>query len=209
MTDQEARSFGFDMRGPDVGVDWSGRNGFACTCEWSSAHHGDTCPEHGKRGVLIPSEVDELRAENERLSKSDAFLRALLAETKAEFDRLKTELNGCVDECNTQSSEADRAHHELAELRLENQRLKQDVADEKRQADGNFDSCSRIKESDSEARRVAGELATKLTEAIERMTRARMILTDGNPRIDCNWGMLDARDLSPALASYAKLTEAK
>lgn len=45
---------GFDRVGPDVGVDWSGRNGFACTCRWSSRSHGDECPEHGKIGSPIP-----------------------------------------------------------------------------------------------------------------------------------------------------------
>lgn len=34
-----------------------------------------------------------------------------------------------------------------------------------------------------------------LERAIERMDRARMILTDGNPRPECNWGMLDTSDL--------------
>jgi hypothetical protein len=40
--------------GPDVGVDWAGRNGFPCRCHWSGSYHGDTCPEHGKRGVPDP-----------------------------------------------------------------------------------------------------------------------------------------------------------
>ena len=30
-----------------------------------------------------------------------------------------------------------------------------------------------------------------LDEALNRMDRARCILTDGNPRPECNWGMLD------------------
>lgn len=34
-----------------------------------------------------------------------------------------------------------------------------------------------------------------LRDAIERMDRARMILTDGQPRPDCNWGMLNTADL--------------
>ena len=41
-----------------------------------------------------------------------------------------------------------------------------------------------------------------LERAIERMDRARMILTDGNPRPECNWGMLDTSDLR----SNVKLT---
>lgn len=32
-------------------------------------------------------------------------------------------------------------------------------------------------------------------EAITRMDKARDVLTDGYPRPDCNWGMLDASDL--------------
>lgn len=31
--------------------------------------------------------------------------------------------------------------------------------------------------------------------AMERMDRARNILTNGNPRPECNWGMLDTTDL--------------
>jgi hypothetical protein len=37
-----------------------------------------------------------------------------------------------------------------------------------------------------------------LARAIERMDRARNILTDGNPRPECNWGMLDTSDLKAA-----------
>ena len=32
-------------------------------------------------------------------------------------------------------------------------------------------------------------------DAITRMDKARDVLTDGYPRPDCNWGMLDASDL--------------
>lgn len=46
-----------------------------------------------------------------------------------------------------------------------------------------------------------------LHNAMDRMDRARNLLTDGNPRPDCNWGMLDASDLRKALA--AAPTEAK
>lgn len=34
-----------------------------------------------------------------------------------------------------------------------------------------------------------------LATAMERMDRARNILTNGNPRPECNWGMLDTTDL--------------
>jgi len=34
-----------------------------------------------------------------------------------------------------------------------------------------------------------------LDSALLRMDRARNILTDGNPRPECNWGMLDTRGL--------------
>jgi len=36
-----------------------------------------------------------------------------------------------------------------------------------------------------------------LEKAIERMNRARSILTNGNPTPECNWGMLDTSDLTP------------
>ena len=36
-----------------------------------------------------------------------------------------------------------------------------------------------------------------LDEAIERMDRARGILTNGAPTPECNWGMLDTADLMP------------
>ena len=45
---------GFDRKGPDCGVDWTGRNGFPCCCAWASSHHGDECPEHGKTGIPVP-----------------------------------------------------------------------------------------------------------------------------------------------------------
>lgn len=48
------RAGGFDREGPDAGVDWSNRNGFPCCCHWASSLHGDTCPEHDKRGTVIP-----------------------------------------------------------------------------------------------------------------------------------------------------------
>jgi hypothetical protein len=41
------------------------------------------------------------------------------------------------------------------------------------------------------------KLRAALTAACDRMDRARGILTNDNPRPDCNWGMLDARDLRP------------
>lgn len=52
----------------------------------------------------------------------------------------------------------------------------------------------------TQAARIA-ELEAALKDACERMTRARMILTDNNPRWDCNWGMLDASNLTPLLAN--------
>ncbi|OZI59905.1 hypothetical protein [Bordetella genomosp. 11] len=47
---------------------------------------------------------------------------------------------------------------------------------------------------------------TVLMEALERMDRARAILTNGNPTPNCNWGMLDTSDLRqrvPPAASEA------
>jgi hypothetical protein len=42
-----------------------------------------------------------------------------------------------------------------------------------------------------------------LEAALERMDRARAILTDNNPRPECNWGMLDTSDLRAALAAQS------
>ncbi len=39
------------------------------------------------------------------------------------------------------------------------------------------------------------ELEAALNNALERMDRARAILTDDNPRPACNWGMLDTSDI--------------
>jgi len=44
-----------------------------------------------------------------------------------------------------------------------------------------------------------------LEKAVARMDRARDILTDGKPTIQCNWGMLDTSDLSPALAALRSM----
>jgi hypothetical protein len=40
-------------------------------------------------------------------------------------------------------------------------------------------------------------LAGALAGACSRMDRARAILTDNNPRPECNWGMLNTSDLRP------------
>ena len=40
-----------------------------------------------------------------------------------------------------------------------------------------------------------------LDNALNRMDNARNILTDGNPRPECNWGMLDTSDLRAKLLS--------
>jgi hypothetical protein len=47
------------------------------------------------------------------------------------------------------------------------------------------------------------ELRAALTAACDRMDRARGILTNDNPRPDCNWGMLDASDLGPNVEAQA------
>ena len=47
-------------------------------------------------------------------------------------------------------------------------------------------------------------LRKALVDAEARMTRARMILTDKNPRPECNWGMLDTTSvILPALSATA------
>lgn len=54
-----------------------------------------------------------------------------------------------------------------------------------------------------EASRIHGveieRLRALLKSACERMDRARGILTDYNPRPDCNWGMLETNDLIQVL----------
>lgn len=45
-----------------------------------------------------------------------------------------------------------------------------------------------------------------LREALERMDRARNILTNGSPTPDCNWGMLDTSDLREAIAAIATVS---
>jgi hypothetical protein len=45
-----------------------------------------------------------------------------------------------------------------------------------------------------------------LEQALERMDRARDILTNGNPRPECNWGLLDTAELRQALAQPAPST---
>ncbi len=66
-------------RGPDVGVDWAGRNGFPCTCEWSELLHGDTCPEHGKQGVPIPTAEDLVHELREQLEAATFYVAAGVA----------------------------------------------------------------------------------------------------------------------------------
>ena len=48
-----------------------------------------------------------------------------------------------------------------------------------------------------EVREENKRLHEKLNEAIERMERARNILTGGTPAPERNWGMLDTADLMP------------
>jgi hypothetical protein len=54
LRDRLAAHNGYDRRGPGTPTD--GR-GFSCRCEWSSASHGDRCPEHGAVGVPIAEYV--------------------------------------------------------------------------------------------------------------------------------------------------------
>ena len=42
-------------------------------------------------------------------------------------------------------------------------------------------------------------LREALQDALDRMDRARNILTDGKPRPECNWGMLATEQLRPIL----------
>lgn len=53
------------------------------------------------------------------------------------------------------------------------------------------------------------EAQGKLNNAIERMDRARHILTDGNPRPDCMWAMLDTADLNAAPQQSEPVREAE
>jgi hypothetical protein len=49
---------------------------------------------------------------------------------------------------------------------------------------------------------------TVLSEALDRMDRARSILTDDNPRPECNWGMLDTSDLRARLPAASEAEKA-
>ena len=51
---------------------------------------------------------------------------------------------------------------------------------------------------------VNAELITALEDCCIRMERARNILTDGNPRNECNWGMLDTFSARAALSQIKK-----
>ena len=44
-------------------------------------------------------------------------------------------------------------------------------------------------------------LEAQLASAVNRMDLARDLLTDGNPRPACNWGLLDTSDIRAKLAS--------
>lgn len=46
---------------------------------------------------------------------------------------------------------------------------------------------------------VLAKVEPLLIDALTRMDRARAILTENNPRPDCNWGMLDTSDIRVAL----------
>ena len=67
----------------------------------------------------------------------------------------------------------------------------------------------------SASRSVAEDRGALLAACLERMDRARRILADGNPRPECNWGMLDTSDIratppQPASPDVAKMVgEAK
>ena len=61
---------GYDCQGPG---DVTPGRGFLCDCRWSSAHHGDICPEHGHEGKPIVDSgvayVQGLESENARLKE--------------------------------------------------------------------------------------------------------------------------------------------
>ena len=52
-------------------------------------------------------------------------------------------------------------------------------------------SIEKINELDEEN----ADLRAKLASAINRMDRARNVLTGGTPTLECNWGLLDTEDL--------------
>lgn len=51
------------------------------------------------------------------------------------------------------------------------------------------------------------ELKHRVSDALNRMENARLIITDGNPRPACNWGMLDATDAKIAFAELIERLE--
>lgn len=72
-------------QGPDVGVEWGSRPGFACKCRWAGAYHGNVCPEHGKTGVPLLSEDGKTRLEYADLL---AALAERVKELEAGMDRV-------------------------------------------------------------------------------------------------------------------------
>lgn len=64
------------------------------------------------------------------------------------------------------------------------------------------DHAAKMERELAEAKQQAGRLAGALERTLDRMDRARNILTDGRPRPECNWGMLDSTELRKELAAW-------
>lgn len=143
----------FDYRGPDVGVDWVDKNGHPCTCQWNSSMHGDTCPEHKKKGVPLATPalpvmtvkeiedaaanaIDTAEAKSRRLREAltwaVGFIQCNLPSTSAAYPDMRN-AQALVDEAPLYTGEfqltaarAEVAEHERDELRKEVDTLRQE-----------------------------------------------------------------------------------
>jgi hypothetical protein len=145
------------------------------------------------------------------LSRSDPVLKRFMALHAAidaqqniideqwaelEHERMRLAACGVVALSNTPESAA-RAREMLPEYRSASC---DDVA---RAVDREMQYCTELAEARAEIERLTNSLST----TCERMDRARGILTNDNPRPECNWGMLDSSDLQ-AIAAVSQ-TELK
>ncbi len=69
-------------------------------------------------------------------------------------------------------------------------------------------ACHSVVPVTSEFAASPADLRKLLEDALERMDRARNILTNDAPSWHCNWGMLDTKDIRSALAAPAWTTAA-
>ena len=170
--------------------------------------------------ALARSQVKELRAGPTLTAYGVAVARSLES-LIVERDALRAEINAVIDHmpndvvvrscegggpeniCGTLAISVSKLAKERDALAAKVQRMPHMCRDDHEEvwhAGSDDERCPICKVRDDQEKRIA-ELEAALKDACERMTRARMILTDNNPRWDCNWGMLDASNLTPLLAN--------